>query len=651
MTYSQNRIVDSLHQTLKNATHDTIRAHTYNEFSEALYLESLDTVSYYSRMSIDLCLLNLSEKILKEDEREAFMRIYADAINNVGFVHSERGNYEGAMDMYYNALSIQNDIGDKKGQAWSYNNIGFIFFVEKSWDGCFENYNEALRLFQELNDQDGIGHMLNNLGVAYKQYGDTLLAIDYYQKSLENAESREDNHGIIQARNNIGQLNLQQGRIHDGIVNFQIALRTAEEINSNSAQATTKRNLGRAFFMLGEYEAAMEFALAALAGARETQRPTLELKTSRLLADIYLETEDYQLGWEMEVLNRSLADSLSTKEAQQLSVQRELEFEFEKEKAVQEARHAQDLALAKEKDKRQNLLLIGVGLLVLFLGAFAYFIFNRLKISREQNQIIDAQKKIVESKNKEITDSITYAQRIQKAIIPSNERMKSSLPASFVFYRPKDIVAGDFYWLKVIDHLRYFAVADCTGHGVPGAMVSIVCNNALNRSVLEFGLREPAEILEKTRDLVVEEFNENRQDGLVKDGMDISFCCLDPNTKELRWAGANNPLWILRSGAEEMEVLEADKQPIGRYDHNQPFQSHYVKLEEGDTIYLFSDGFPDQFGGPKGKKYYYSRFKKFLIGIGNEDLETQKEKLETELDSWKGSLEQLDDVCVMGVRL
>lgn len=648
---NQQAQVDSLWANVEDGAHDTIKAMSLNDLAGILYIQDLDTVSYFSRSAIELCLFNLSERILKDDERERFMTEYADAVNNLGFLNTEHGNYSSGMEMYYNALSIQKQISDKEGMAWSYNNIGYIFFLEQNWDPCLENYNEALRLFQELENEDGIGHMLNNLGLAYKQYGDTVLAMDYYKQSLENAESREDLSGIVYALNNMGQLKLFQGDVHGGIADFQKALRAGEEMNSISSIASTKRNLGRGFYMIEEYITAKEYALSALELARKAKRPVYESKISRLLADIYRETEEYELGWEMEILNRSLKDSLSTKEAEELSVRRELNFQFEKEQAVQESRHAQDLVLAQEKEKRQNLILIGVILLILVLGVFTYFILNRLKATRAQNLIIDSQKKEVESKNKEITDSITYAKRIQKAIIPSNEGMRSVLPESFVFYQPKDIVAGDFYWLKYVEDQIYFAVADCTGHGVPGAMVSIVCNHALNRSVLEFGLTDPGEILGKTRDLVVEELSENREDGLIKDGMDISFCSLQAKSGELQWAGANNPLWILRAGAEEMEVLEADKQPIGRYDHHHPFQSHTLGLNSGDTIYLFSDGFPDQFGGPKGKKYYYSRFKKFLLSIGKLSMVEQQKELERELNQWRGNLDQLDDVCVMGVRI
>ena len=209
-------------------------------------------------------------------------------------------------------------------------------------------------------------------------------------------------------------------------------------------------------------------------------------------------------------------------------------------------------------------------------------------------------------KSKEVTDSIKYAKRIQSAILPSSKTIKEYLPNSFIFYKPKDIVAGDFYWLESKNDTVLFAVADCTGHGVPGAMVSVICNNGLNRSVREYGLINPSDILNKTREIVISEFEKSDED--VRDGMDIALCSIkykveskkSQTTAILQYAGANNPLWIVRD--HELIDIRPDKQPIGKHFKNSSFTPHSIELKKGDTIYIFSDGYADQFGGPKGKK-------------------------------------------------
>lgn len=265
----------------------------------------------------------------------------------------------------------------------------------------------------------------------------------------------------------------------------------------------------------------------------------------------------------------------------------------------------------------------------------------------EQKIEIEKQKEIVEEKNKDIMDSIRYAKRLQDAILPTSEYISSCFKESFVLFKPKDIVSGDFYWVHKVDHLVYFAVVDCTGHGVPGAFVSIVGNNGLNRAIKEFNLVDPAEILNKLTILVEDAF---RQQGYseVRDGMDIALCCLDTQTGELTYSGANNPIYIL--SGEDLGEIKADKQPIGHFEDRKPFTTHTVQLQPNDTVILFSDGFADQFGGPNGKKYKYTKMKAFLVEHSNEPLQQMGEQMKSEFENWSEGFDQIDDVCVMGIR-
>ena len=294
---------------------------------------------------------------------------------------------------------------------------------------------------------------------------------------------------------------------------------------------------------------------------------------------------------------------------------------------------------------------------------FELYYFKKLNLSFEKN--LSRQKLLVEQKNHEITSSIKYAKRIQSAILPPNKLVKEFLSNSFILYKPKDIVAGDFYWLEHKEGKVLFAAADCTGHGVPGAKVSVICNNGLNRSVREYGLTEPGKILNKTREIVIAEFEKSEEE--VKDGMDIALCSLDGN--KLEYAGANNPLWIVRHAEldaasekeqipnqvrnDEYELIEinADKQPIGKYAENKPYTTHKIELQKGDSIYIFTDGYADQFGGEKSKKFKAANFKKLLLSIQEKPMEEQKIIIDQTFKDWKGNLEQIDDVCIIGVRI
>ena len=222
--------------------------------------------------------------------------------------------------------------------------------------------------------------------------------------------------------------------------------------------------------------------------------------------------------------------------------------------------------------------------------------------------------------------------------------IKSILTNSFIYYQPKDIVAGDFYWLKKMEQSILFAVADCTGHGVPGALMSVLCNNALNRASAETKAINTGKILDITRDIVISELNSEEN---VKDGMDIALCCI--NKKTLFYSGANNPLWIIRKETDTVQEFKADKLPIGRHDISFPYKTHEIPINKGDSIYIFSDGFADQFGGDRGKKYKTKQFKDFLVSIYKKEITIQQQLIQEEFNRWKGENEQIDDVCVMGI--
>ena len=374
------------------------------------------------------------------------------------------------------------------------------------------------------------------------------------------------------------------------------------------------------------------------------------------------------------------------KQEQQMNEMKAEQLET-KRKADEEKKEAAHKAELKQRAIVLYSVLAGLLIVLVFAG----FVFRSLRIRNKQNKIIVAQKEVVEEKQREILDSIEYALRIQTAILPPTRIVKQYLENSFILYKPKDIVAGDFYWMeqKELENFRVgdleneksrdvnsknqqitnsiilFAACDCTGHGVPGAMVSVVCHNALNRAVREFGLTQPAAILDKTAEIVIENFSKSEED--IKDGMDISLVSLKLDSSkskvvQIEWAGANNPLWIVRGspppsfkegvGVWSLEETKADKQPIGMNDDKKPFTNHTFTLNTGDTIYLFTDGFADQFGGETGeKKLTRKRFKELLLSIQNKSLPDQCIVLDNFIVDYRKQVEQIDDILVMGVRV
>ncbi|HIA37027.1 MAG TPA: hypothetical protein EYN89_09950 [Flavobacteriales bacterium] len=304
-----------------------------------------------------------------------------------------------------------------------------------------------------------------------------------------------------------------------------------------------------------------------------------------------------------------------------------------------------------KQDAERNMFLVAGALLILMIGSVTYAflqIRRRNKLISAQKKKVEQQKRIIETKSKDITDSIRYAEGIQKSILPTVKQVKRMLPDSFIWFKPKDIVSGDFYWVAENNDKVYFAVCDCTGHGVPGSLMSVVGTYLLNEAVNIKGISHPADIFEEVRRELKISLKQEGLEGEQRDGMDAVLCAWDKNNK-LEFAVAYNPLFHIRNG--ELMETKPDKQPVGFHNiEEKPYAHHELTLEKGDTIYLFSDGYVDQFGGPREKKFMMKNFKKLLLSIQDKTMNEQKDILETTMAEWKGSTEQVDDILVMGLQ-
>lgn len=304
------------------------------------------------------------------------------------------------------------------------------------------------------------------------------------------------------------------------------------------------------------------------------------------------------------------------------------------------------------------------GLLTLTVAIFCVFLIrnryrlihkeirSRLELARSKEVIEEKHEELFFQK-KEITDSINYARSIQRSLIPSEAVFNRHFSDSFVFFQPKDIVSGDFYWVYEKNNFVFYVTGDCTGHGVPGGFMTMLGISYLDDIVEVKQISNPSEILNLMRDKIISTLKQNGNFGESKDGMDITVCCIDKSKKELTYASANNPLYIIRdlNNTKILTSYGADKQPCGFYHDYKPFTSHIIQLQEGDCIYTFSDGFPDQFGGVNGKKFMHKQFKELLIKHSHLSFLEQKNTLLASMDTWKGSLEQVDDVLVIGIKI
>jgi serine phosphatase RsbU (regulator of sigma subunit) len=454
------------------------------------------------------------------------------------------------------------------------------------------------------------------------------------------------------------------------------ALKINEEIGNKQGQAINLGNIGALYLDQKKYKEAEEYLKKAIEIGEELHIIYELQGLYHSLSELYSKTGRYKNALEAYKKYVMYKDSVNSEENKKALATKEMQYQFEKKQAEEKARYEKMMALAEAEKKRQKMIIWFVTVSLILILAFLGVTFYSLQVTKKQKRIIEEakdeiarqkeeverqnviikrqkeeveeQKRLVEEKNKEITDSILYARRIQDVILPDEDLWKKLLPDSFVLYLPKDIVAGDFYWLVETDDYIFVAAADCTGHGVPGAMVSVTCSHALNITVLEEKITNTNEILNRTREIVIKQL-QSQQQGQLQDGMDICLVRINKSNRlQIQYSGANRPLVVINNG--ELKEYVPDKQPIGYYEGATPFNAQDIEIGEGSYLYLFTDGYADQFGGEKNKKLGTKRWKEMLLELAKKPTEEQFEYLRDFFQKWKGDNFQTDDVTVIGIR-
>lgn len=633
--------IDSIISSLPQITNDTQKIHLLNRIAWDISYNSFEKGIDYSYKAIILAKKINYEKGLSK------------AYNTLATIYTDLGMSNEAIKYHEMALKISKKLNLKSGIASTYANIGIIYGNQNNNELAKNYFLHSNKIFKELNDIDAIVKTYLALNQSYRDLGMIDSSRYYLDKGFEEAKKiPEDKHLYAYLLLEKAKIAIRDKNYSFAILQIKAAEEIYKEISSNYDIFDVYNTYGDLYKAQEKYNLAINFYNKCLEYSKYSQLTGTANVFSKL-AECYNKTGNYKEAYQLQIKYQSLKDSIiSDRSKNQLMV---MELQFKNEKTQLELENLKNLnQLQSTEIQKQNTQKITLGIGLLLMLILAFFIYRGYHQKKKANELITVQKRevekqktIVEEQNKEILDSIAYAKRLQEAILPPSEVIKSTFSNSLIFYKPKDIVAGDFYWMQKSNDEVLFAVADCTGHGVPGAMVSIVCSNALNRSVKEFNITQPAQILNKVSELVEENFSTNESN--VQDGMDISLCKLNPKTLALEYAGAQNPLWIIRNG--ELIEYKADKQPIGKYTDRKPFTNHSIQLEKNDTLFLFSDGYADQFGGDNGKKLKTSNLKKILCSIQEVDMEKQLEFIKINFERWKGALEQIDDVCIMGIKI
>ncbi|MCX8080452.1 MAG: tetratricopeptide repeat protein [Bacteroidia bacterium] len=614
----------------------------------------------------------------------------ASSLVNIGTIYLRKGNYAKSLEYMFNALKLNEELGNKKLMASNLGNIGIIYTEQGYLEKAVQYQIRALNINEEINNKPEQAINLGNLGTVYLYQAELLL------RNKKTVQSFKKYNLAFNCFQEALKINLEFDNLL-GQANNYSNLGVILEIQGDSARGKGNNSLWQKkyFMAMKYYQKAMEINrklnnqremaanLANIAGLLFNQKKIVEsLKYLEKAKKIYLDLNDiYNLegihSLFIEIFEQSgrfkdalihfkeqikYRDSIFNQENQKAAIQKELQYNFDKEQALKEKEHLKKIELEKKEKEKQRIVTLCIFAGLLSVLGFLGFVINRLHFTRKQKKIIEEQthivemqkiivedqKKLVEQKNKDILDSINYAGKIQNAILPSPLKLKEHLSDFFVLYLPKDIVAGDFYWMEHYDKYVFLAVADCTGHGVPGAMVSVVCSNALTKAVLEEKQIETDQILNRTKELVIEKLTSEEN---IRDGMDVVLVRIEKGKNTIQFSGANRPLYIVDHELIFSEV-KPDKQPIGYYEESGKFTKNEIELSKNSIIFLTTDGYADQFGGEKSKKLGTKKFKELLCDVARyHKTEEQKEKLISFLNKWKSAEEQIDDVTIIGIWL
>jgi serine phosphatase RsbU (regulator of sigma subunit)/Tfp pilus assembly protein PilF len=677
--FSGAQNTDSLLQVANGKGHDTTRIRAFIRLADAVRRENGALGLKYSAHALALA-----------DSSGKYTSMRAKAAYTHATVLTGNGQFDSAVVYHQQALSSFKKLNDKFHIASCDNGLGNIYGSHGEYTKALTYYLEALAIAHEINDLRKQSIVMGNIANCYANMDDGVNAMKYYRQSIAIKEKLGDKNGLITTQNNLGSLCLDMGNkaeaealvkktalllaeygdTNDSAYFFMLCGKIADEnkehdkaldyffktqklnevIGDQPSVATTNVLIGLAYLSKRDTTTANIYIEKGIAQLRAMNELPIIEDTYEAIADRYayigMPLKSYQLLKKMLILQ----DTLHSAEISDLIAEKENLFQKEKNKHEIDnlKKNAEIDALAISRTKFLVAFLVAVVLIVLFVVAL---VLRRNRAKQLANDQLEKQNTEITLQKKSITDSINYAKKIQDSILPPEHQIKRVLPNSFILYEPKDVVSGDFYWLDSRDNFSIFAAVDCTGHGVPGALMSVVGFNLLNQAVNEMGLTKPSDIIHHLDYGVNKLLRQSDGGNTVKDGMDLALCAYDSSTRKLQYAGVFNPAYIITKG--EFVQLKPDKFPIGINADGvtDTYTNHEFQLYPGDMIYLFSDGYADQFGGPMGKKFKYTRFRDTLLRIHQRPCEEQMQTLKKDFVDWKGGLEQVDDILVIGVRV
>ena len=640
ISFAQQRTIDSLELVLTKAKSDTSKLSILTH----LYSTSISNSDYDKTLAYAKNGFSLSTKTGNK-------KAIAEWLYNIAYTNHYFSKYPIALDYYIRALNVNEEIGDKKASAKCLAGIGIINSVMGEKAKALEKYNEALSLYTQIRDTSGIVAMENNIAGYYYMNGEKEKAIERFKSVLTIIDESKKYVGYrATILSNMAGIYCELGK-------HEMAFKTYQEASIFIDQSSYSLSMlytdwGSCYFDQKNLDQTLNYILKRHDIAQEFNLYDRMMSSASLLSDIYEKKGDLKNTLKYYKILMMANDSLLNRDKNKQIAELNTKYETEKKQKEIELLNKEkekQATITAEQNKRKNIIIVSSLIGLLLVIVFAGFMFNRWRITQTQKKVIEASKQIIEEKNKDITDSINYAKRIQQAKLPDRKEIYSVFPDSFVLFKPKDIVSGDFYYFHN-DKSIFIASADCTGHGVPGAFMSMICSEKLDDAVGQSA--DTSEILKILNKGIKSSLKQSDSTESTRDGMDIALCSVDTINRIVKYAGANRPLWIIRNGQTVVEEIKATKKAIGGLtEDNQHFDSHEIKLQRGDTFYISTDSYADTFSGVDSKKLTTKKFKEILISIQSKSMQDQEVYLDSFIEDWKAHTEQVDDILVIGVRL
>jgi tetratricopeptide (TPR) repeat protein len=577
-------------------------------------------------------------------------------LNAIGVSYKTKGEYQKAIEYFQQNLKVQEAKGDSVEMGKTLNNIGNVYSMFGIYSKAIECYQKSLVINHNLKKESTEGYLLLNIGVAYEKNKQNNKAIDFLRKSQAIFQKIQHQPGLAKVKNELGSIYSDNGNIQMALKNQEEALEVYKKLGDKINIASTLEYLGSTHSKAGNLAIALNYYNQSMALEKQMGMKKELIDDYKSVANVHSIMGDYKSAFENFQIYSNLKDTLLNDSF--LKQIQEMEAKYENDKKENEIKLQKSEISKKELEaKRKNFIIYSFAFFIVVILAFSFLLYRQFAEKKkanillaEQNDEITKQRDQIFQQKKEITDSIHYASRIQRAVLPSPKLLEDNNLQYFILYKPRDIVSGDFYWMNQKDNRVIIAAADCTGHGVPGAFMSMLGMALLNEIISKGEFHNAADILDQLRNLVVKSLHQSGKSEETKDGMDISLCMIDKENNNIQFAGAFNSMYIIR-GSELLEA-NADRMPVGFHDKlNVPFTNTVMQIQKDDSLYIFSDGYIDQFGGENGKKFMAKKFKQFLLSIQGNPMEHQKELLDKNITDWRGELDQVDDIMVIGIKV